>query len=1170
MRRNAVRLVLVLAVLAPLLTTQGSVAVAGHAQSSPDPSKVDYTPIGYYGPSDEAGTPSGESATIPNPGAGPPSLNNPNPSGKWVAYDTNVWESLALPSRHPGDNCNSLPAAEQASCKAGDLDPDDDGPQGYQGPGGTSLVHGICPPSAGFVAGECFNSQLEWLDYYERSMKEMLADFGVVVHRYPFHSPGRSDGGTGRGGYLDAAGGQAYNISATVPGSDHPEETVLVSGHYDFTDSGPAAAWDSAEGHTEVMRMAYIMADYWRKTGTRPSATVKFIPWDSEESGTFGSIDYVQNNIPPGEEGKVRGYFNVDPCAGAYPAYKNGNPAVRVPQVMQLANPEAFSGATRARMEAFNARAETIVDDVFGYLDDTITIAPGVEEPIFVSDAEAAAGHDGKNSVSDSQRDEIVTAVGGLAIFSSDYANFEEAGIPIFNFFPDYFGLHADGTPGHNDGLSILHTPNDNLTSINRLTSTDASGLFASEGWAKGMEMCAQVEAWYMLQPEMGGAQTATDEAVAYYEALPNEALQNQLVKFDASGSYQYADAASRALADGSSLTYTWDFGDGTSGTGKVVQHAYDRIGRYTTKLTVTGAGGVTDTMTIPVEVVGSNFAGPLLDPIDAEDAADGDFPLTWEFSATREDFDHFSVEEASDFRTFVSDDAEGSINNRWTVQAPSSANVEPWQASDSGTVKFRGNQSHSGSRSFWTGVTPDKHNPPPLSATSILTLKEPIAVPLEGETEVSFWSLFQNEGDDQGRVEAAPVDDAGNVGEWQAVDVTQAVFTALGDPHDPAVCSTLNPEETLAQGFGHRRASLGRFKGKQVLVRFVYFLGAENRALSHPCGWYIDDIRVHSGTYQEIGTTTGQTFQVSGRRNGTYGYRVTGVYRDGVKTAPSNAESARVTQARPDLRVGAITTSSNRAREGEKVTITATVENGGRENAGASKTEFLLDGSTVLGLVDTAPIPAGGSTKVSVQWDTRSTKGEHKIKVSADKAGAVAESSELNNSATLTVTVQGNKVKNGSFEQSNEAGSAPANWTSSDTGAGTTAWSEGGSEGARSASIEGNGGNAAFSGSPSWTSDPISVNGGETLSLVVSVKADGVSSGPSASLAYLGPAGDVLDTVTVVAAPLMTFGFEKLENTVTVPAGVTQVRVTLSAFAPFDTSTSGSVSFDEVGLFGS
>jgi hypothetical protein len=40
------------------------------------------------------------------------------------------------------------------------------------------------------------------------------------------------------------------------------------------------------------------------------------------------------------------------------------------------------------------------------------------------------------------------------------------------------------------------------------------------------------------------------------------------------------------------------------------------------------------------------------------------------------------------------------------------------------------------------------------------------------------------------------------------------------------------------------------------------------------------------------------------------------------------------------------------------------------------------------------------------------------------------------------------------------------------------------------------------------------------------------------------------------------------LEGTVTIPAGVAQVRVVLSAFAPTDLRTAGTVTFDEIGLF--
>jgi PKD repeat protein len=908
--RTAARLIFGLALLAAMLPSPPRVALASHNQPAPpNDAFLDYTPIGYYGPPDEAGTLVGESATIPAipPSGAPPAVPGPNPSGKFIAYDTNVWESLHLPSRHPGDNCNSLAVEERdPDCRAGDQDVDTDGPQGYSGPNGTSPVHGECPPQAGFVAGECWNHQLEYLDYFEQSMEALLADFGGVVHRYPFHSSG---GGIPRGAPLAASGGQAYNVGAVVPGADHPEETVLVSGHYDFTDSGPAAAWDSAEGHTEVMRMAYLMADYWRKTGTRPSATVKFIPWDSEEAGTLGSIAYINDNIPPLPSGQpdaslVRGYFNVDPCAGAYPAFKDGNFTERVPEVMQLAAP------VNARTSAFNTKAEDIIDDVFNRLDDRLTTPTG-EVPIFVSDEEAAAGSDDRGPVGASQRGEVITDTSGLALFSSDYANFAAIGVPFFNLFPDMLGPHnsdSDEEAAGRDttGIQILHTPNDNLTRINRLTSglnqtapvpaVDPTGLFASEGWAKGMEFCAQANAWYMLQPEMAGAQESDTSAVAYYEALPNEALQNQNVTFDASETYQYADPTTRALVPESELTFTWDFGDGTTGTGKVVQHAYADIGRYTTRLTVTGRGGSTDSMTVPVTIIGSNFLGPALDLISPADARDGTFTLTWDFAGTRSGFSHYRVEEGKPILNLLSDNAENIATN-WNVGTPTNASIQPWQHSDSSTPKFRQDNPHrSGDRSFWTGFSPPFPQPPTIAAgNSILTLKNPITVPLTGDPVFQYWNLFQNEGDDQGRVEVAPVDTLGNVGEWVPIDIIAATQTAVGGGFDRAICDPTNPDQTVTVGLEPRVRSLAPFKGQQILVRFNYVSGPENRIPSQPCGWYVEDIAVLSGTFTTLGTSTTESFQVTGRKNGQFGYRVLAVYTDGVTTAPSNTELAFV-----------------------------------------------------------------------------------------------------------------------------------------------------------------------------------------------------------------------------------------------------------------------------------
>ena len=847
-RRQSLHAALACATATLLVFAQS--ALADHPQPAPDINLVDYA----YSDGGKA-PPGSYQWGEPIPGPDDAGSIDPNPSGQYLSYDMNVFESLTFPGRQPGDETSNDP------------------------PGNGGMPYGFCPPSPTYMPqGRCDNHQLEYLDHYEKTMKELLGDFGVVIKRYQFESTGsRQAPNAGTVGGLQAAPGRAFNISATVPGADHPDEEILVSGHYDFTDGGHAAAWDSSEGHTMVIRIAKLLSDYWRKTGTRPSATIKFIPWDSEESGSQGSADYVANNIPPGNEGKIRGYFNMDPCAGGYPAFYHGNPGHRIQEVLQLSDPEAEeTEAQKARTTAFNARAERIVDEVFDRLDDKLISQPGTPD-IFVSNAEAEA------LGVPSQRSEIVTALGGLLLFGSDYANFDAIGVPVFNLFPDIFGPHADGTPASPEGVSILHNPRDNLTTLNALTSTDQSGLSASEGWAKGQEMCSQLEGWYMLQPEMGGAQNRNTDPVAYYEALPNEAIQKQNVTFDASGSYQYADAGARSYVDESQLEFTWDFGDGATGTGKTVQHGYADIGRYTSTLTVRNkATGQTDTMTLPIEVIGSNFNPPVLEAPAPKDE-DGNFPLKWEFEGDRDGFTHFSVEESTDYKQLLFDDTEGDMSAKWESSQGEDAppNFHGWQKSD-GSPAIAGNIHRSGDSAYWTGASPTA--PSPTEQSSQLTLKETLSIPDRGEPVLNYWSFFQNESDDEGRVEVALED--GNPDtplQWQPVDQ----ITGLFSPTDPNFGS---------REMESRQVSLARFKGKQVRMRFNYILGPNDPAGSQPVGWYIDDIKVENGTWESIGTSATTAFEVFGKRKGTYGYRVKGVYNDGIETQPSNSERVEVT----------------------------------------------------------------------------------------------------------------------------------------------------------------------------------------------------------------------------------------------------------------------------------
>ena len=860
--------IVLFAVLAILLVAPAT-ALADHPQPARNIDHLDYSPIGEFGPGEVVPThDSCEETLLPlKAGQG----KRFNPSGKYNAFDNNVFEVLCLPFRGAGDESNA--------------DPYGNAPEGEpQNP-----AHGYCAPNPeprpgesaplSSVAGECPNHQLEYIEYYEETMQDILGDFGVALHRYEFHNPGGDN----------TLAGRAINPAAVVPGADHPEDTVIIGAHFDQTTEGPASAWDSAEGHAQVIRVAKLMADYWKATNTRPSATVKFIPWDAEESGTFGSQDYAENNIVPGEEEKVRGYWNTDPCAGGYPAYRNGNPNDRVALGIQLARPaEVPDEYDVSRVEAFNGHAPQVVEEVFEKLDDTVPTTGGARE-VFISNGEAAAS--GGTKMAD-QRPGGPVAIGGArpVLFSSDWVNFLNRGVPFFNPGPEVTGPSDENEPGNPDGLAILHTPNDNIVTLNKYTG-DATGAMFSEGWIKGMEMCSHLLAWGMLRGDQGGAQTVntdSNDLVAYYEALPNEAVTRKPVNFDASGTYLYTNAATREKADASQFTYEWDFGDGSTGSGRQIGHFYAEPGVYQSKLTVTDpVSGKTDTMSIPITVVAPVLEPPVLGDLPEVDP-DGNFELRWSYDeAAEESFRRYEVEEAPDFRVAFNDPAED-LPAGWETSVPTEPTIQPWQHSDDATESNRGNLRHSGERSFWSGINQADQRPGPAGpnyGVSKLTLKD--SFQLGEDSELVYRSLYANDLNDRGRVEVA-VDD-GDL-DWVTVDrVTTETFYTEG------LSPALDPTD-----FAERRVDLTRFANQKVKLRFVYALGGSQYVDVIRTGWYVDDIRVDTGTFTRIGDPTAKTFPIADRTLGTLSYRVRAVHL-GAISRYSAPETIQVTAPRRD-----------------------------------------------------------------------------------------------------------------------------------------------------------------------------------------------------------------------------------------------------------------------------
>ncbi|RED58019.1 S8 family serine peptidase [Cohnella lupini] len=74
----------------------------------------------------------------------------------------------------------------------------------------------------------------------------------------------------------------------------------------------------------------------------------------------------------------------------------------------------------------------------------------------------------------------------------------------------------------------------------------------------------------------------------------PNEAQRKRDVTFDGTASYD---------ADGSIVSYQWEFGDSSTGSGETAVHSYKKKGSYTVELTVTDDQGATNTKTFTIRI---------------------------------------------------------------------------------------------------------------------------------------------------------------------------------------------------------------------------------------------------------------------------------------------------------------------------------------------------------------------------------------------------------------------------------------------------------------------------------------------------------------------------------------------------------------------------------------
>jgi Zn-dependent M28 family amino/carboxypeptidase len=102
---------------------------------------------------------------------------------------------------------------------------------------------------------------------------------------------------------------EVYNTVAEIPGSEKPDEVVIIGGHLDSWDLGTGAT-DNGTGSMAVLAAARAL----QKLGVKPKRTIRFVLFTGEEQGLNGSRAYVKAH--QGELGKISGVLVHDSGTG--------------------------------------------------------------------------------------------------------------------------------------------------------------------------------------------------------------------------------------------------------------------------------------------------------------------------------------------------------------------------------------------------------------------------------------------------------------------------------------------------------------------------------------------------------------------------------------------------------------------------------------------------------------------------------------------------------------------------------------------------------------------------------------------------------------------------------------------------------------------------------------
>lgn len=413
--------------------------------------------------------------------------------------------------------------------------------------------------------------------YWTQRMLGLLGPFGARARAYRF--PVR--GWAGR-----PATAQAADIEVTVPGLSRPAQEVVIGCHYDAEADSTQSAYDDASGCAIELGVAKAMAAFWTDHHLYPARTLRFVLFDAEEQGLFGSFDYVskiaRNDLP-----RITAMINEEQNGIAYPLRYLGqltNPLMpffaylsplssndvyphRVITAQQRSGLVQFRTLVRGAVAASFRRFRAMGYQMLTYHRES---GPDVWRPIFTP-----------QQISN-------VHVGDDALGSSDQVPFTEAGVRSAMFVGNatYYERHPP------IGSYPYDRPQDTIAMMN----TFADGRSArSHALELALGLPGMLTTWLLSQPAVLG-QVKADGRPAAAPADIGVLVPGHAARFSVAGAYDPGRPAAK-------LRYAWDFGDGRSGHGRTVSHVYQASGKYTLRLFVSAERGGARAVSMPVLV---------------------------------------------------------------------------------------------------------------------------------------------------------------------------------------------------------------------------------------------------------------------------------------------------------------------------------------------------------------------------------------------------------------------------------------------------------------------------------------------------------------------------------------------------------------------------------------